>query len=287
MNASSVFSYHANRAAARPGAAGRQEQTPPAAARRKKHFTVLSRGPFIALMVVAIALVGLNLFLSGAPQVTPVSTARSAIFLRSQQTYEDAARQVLGKSFLNSNKLTINTDRVAQDLRTQFPELTHVTVSVPFVGNAVNVAIEPATPQLLLSSGGDLFVVDDSGRALISAKQVPHIEKLGLPVITDQSGLPVVLGKPALPSTSVSFITEVVGQLKAKKLDIGSLTLPVGTSELDVRLSGAPYVVKFNLRGDARGEAGTYLAVKQQLERDHKTPATYIDVRVEERAYYQ
>jgi len=54
-----------------------------------------------------------------------------------------------------------------------------------------------------------------------------------------------------------------------------------------VKVKGVPYNVKFNLMGDARAEAGTYLAVKQRLEAGHVTPGSYIDVRVDERAYYK
>jgi cell division septal protein FtsQ len=239
------------------------------------------------VLVIGIVLTLFNLYLSDTPQVIPVSTTKSAIFLRNQQAYDAAAHAALDKAFWNGNKLTINTDRITADLRAQFPELAGVTVSVPFAGNRVRVYVEPATPQLLLSSNNTLYVVDTSGRALIAAAQVPRIEKLGLPVVNDQTGLPVEAGKAALPSTSVAFITEIVAQLKAKSITISSLTLPAGTSEMDVRISGVGYFVKFNLQGNAREEAGAFLAVKKQLERDRITPQTYIDVRVEERAYYR
>jgi cell division septal protein FtsQ len=289
INSSAVFSYHSSRAA-RPGATGRQQEPQqPAAvvARRKKPFSMLNRGPVIGMLLVGVVLVSINLFLNDKPDIVPVSTASSAIFLQDKHLYETAAQNAVSKSFLSRNKLTINARRIASDLEAQFPELAHVTVSVPFAGNRVKVYIEPSTPQLLLSSNNELYVVDTAGRALILAKQVPRVEQLALPVVTDQSALPVTLGKPTLPSSTVSFVTEVVNQLKAKKIDVTSLVLPQGTSELDVKVAGAPYFVKFNLRGDARAEAGTYLAVKGQLERDKKVPATYIDVRVDDRAYYR
>ncbi len=66
------------------------------------------------------------------------------------------------------------------------------------------------------------------------------------------------------------------------------MTLPVGTSELDVRLAGQPYSVKFNLEsGTARQQAGTFLATESKLKSQNVTPAEYIDVRVDGRAYYK
>ena len=288
ISSSSVFSYHSSRAA-RPGTTGRQEQQEPApaAARRKKPFSLLNRGPMLTLLIIGTIIAGFNMYLNDRPDVIPVSTARTAIFLQDRQKYEAAARDAVSRSFMSRTKLTINAPHTAADLQAQFPELAHVTVNVPFAGNRISVYIEPSAPQMLLSSNSELYVLDTAGRALITAKQVPHLEKLGLPVITDQSGLPVELGRPALPSSSVAFITEVVGQLEAKNIAITSLTLPASNSELDVRVAGASYFVKFNLQGEARAEAGTYLAVRDQLVRDKKKPETYIDVRVEERAYYR
>ncbi len=143
-------------------------------------------------------------------------------------------------------------------------------------------------PTLILQTiAGNAYVIDDRGRALLPASQVPQISKLSLPTVTDQSGLSIALGKVALPSSSVTYITEVVGQLRAQQLAIAALTLPAASSELDVRVSGAPYTIRFNLQGNARAEAGTYLAAIAQLNREHKVPSTYIDVRVDERAYYK
>ncbi len=284
-----VFSYHANRSTY-SGTQGRTSEDSRAAvaARHAKRLNLLKRGPVMAGLVVLGLLCVYNMLLGSNARVVPVGDAKGAIFLRSQETYTQAAQELLGQSFMNKTKLTANTKHLSEEFQRRFPELEGVTVGVPFLGRQPTVYIQPATPRLLLSTlDGDVFVVDSAGRALIAANQVNHLEKLGLPVVTDQSGLSVKAGGAVLPSTSVSFITEVAGQMRAKKLLITSLILPAGTSELDVRLKDLPYTVKYNLQGDARAEAGAYLAVKQQLEREHKLPQNYIDVRVADRAYYK
>jgi hypothetical protein len=86
------------------------------------------------------------------------------------------------------------------------------------------------------------------------------------------------------------FIVSVVQQVKAHNIDISSLTLPSGTSELDMRLNNQPYFVKFNMHAglaSARQQAGTFIAVKNRLESQGIAPSQYIDVRVDGRAYYQ
>jgi len=121
----------------------------------------------------------------------------------------------------------------------------------------------------------------------MDAAQATGLAKLALQVVEDQSGLTITLGRAALPRANVAFITEVLGQLTAKKIKVSTLTLPVGASELDVRVEGASYITKYNLHGDARAEVGAFLATKQYLEAQHKTPTSYIDVRVDNKVYYK
>jgi hypothetical protein len=290
-----VFSYHANRSATTgPAGTRRADAKPPlggtvtAAMRRSKHINWLKRGPALAGLLVLAALGVSNLMLSGNPRLETVGDTRGKVFLRDAKVYADAAHEAFARSVFNHTKPTINTGRIAKDLSAQFPELGRVSVSLPFIGRQPVVLIEPATPSVLLTTTtGQVYVLDTAGRALITASQAPSVAKMGLPLINDQSGLPVTLGKVALPSDTVAFITEVAGQLKVQKLAIDSLTLPQGTSELDIRLKGLPYIVKCNVRGEARVEVGTYLAVKQDLDKQHKVPSQYVDVRVENRAYYR
>lgn len=293
LGAQPVFSYHARSARTDPNAkrskllwvnAADKPVSPrkPAKSRSRRVFVVVG-----SILLVALLLNGL--FLSRDPLVVPVADAggRQAL-LRAQSTYQQAAQAIFGSSLANTNKLTVNTARVAEELTRQFPELEQVSVTLPLFGRQPVVYVQPAKPVLLFrASNGGVFVLDKNGRAVMDASLAKGLDKLGLPVVEDRSGLPVTAGSSALPSGNIAFITEVVGQLKAKKLKISSLTLPAGTSQLDVRIEGVRYYVKFNLRGDARAEAGAFLAVKKHLERSRKTPNSYVDVRVENRAYYR
>jgi hypothetical protein len=287
-----VFSYHASRAM-RPGATGRVDpQAPPSAASlRGKKLSLFRRVPVIIGICIVGVLAVLNMYVDTAPRIvvdTPSAVSESAaVPLRGQAAYQQAANTLLARSLLNKSKLTIHTSKIANDLQAQFPELTRVDISVPFIGTHPTLHLTPAAPRLLLNAGSVLYILDDAGRALLPANQMPNIEKLDLPVILDESGLVVTLGRPALSSGNVAFITEVIGQLKAKGLSTTSIVLPAGTSEMDIRLSGVGYFVKFSLQGDGRVQAGAYLAVKEQLARENKVPGSYVDVRVEDRAYYK
>jgi hypothetical protein len=281
-----VFSY-ANSRSERPNATGRsiaeQQQE---ALRRGPRYPWLKRLPaVVSLLMLAVVTLAV-LQLGNNAKVVTVGTDKGQIFLRDHAVYEEAARKAF-TPLLNSNKLTVDTGSIISDLQKQFPELAVVTVSLPIAGNRPVVYIQPAAPKLILVAQSGMYVLDSTGRALIAGNQVPQLDALQVPAVNDQSGLLIEVGKVALPRSTVAFIQEVVGQLRAKEIGIASLTLPAGTNELHVRVEGAGYYIKFNLHGRAREEVGAYLALKQYWDSQGKTAGEYVDVRVENKAYFR
>lgn len=290
VRSNAVFSYHANRAV-REGSqhrdAEREERQTEAARLGHKRRSWLKRTSNVGILLAIILVAAFCLQLSSKAKVVPVGTSEGQkLFLRDKQVYIAAAQEAF-TPWANSNKLTVNAQKVAGDLKRQFPELQEVSVSLPVIGNRPVVYIQPAVPQLILVAQNGVFILDGSGRALISGNQVPQLAQLQIPSVTDQSGLGIEAGQIALPRATVHFISEVVSQLKAKNLKVTSLTLPPGTNELYVRVDGVGYFVKFNLHGQARAEAGAFLATKRYLEQQRKTPREYVDVRVENKVFYK
>ncbi len=281
-----VFSYYANRSV-RAGSSARSTEDSTPTKRPTYFFKRWSkRLPSLVAIFAILVITVICLQLGNNAKIVTVGPSDGQVFMRDQSVYQAAAKKAF-TPVLDSNKLTVNANKIAADLEHQFPELKAVSVTLPFIGSQPTVYIQPATPKLLLTNQNGSYIIDTEGRALLNSSQVPNLNTLHVPVVTDQSNLSVQLGQVALPSSSVSFITEVVGQLKAKGLSVTSLVLPQGTSELQAHINGVGYYVRFNLHGNAREEAGAYLAVKQYLDSNHKTPGSYVDVRVENKAYYK
>ncbi len=291
-----VFSYHSKSAPGAQTGKRRDKRLPwatnaePAASSRPPKPRSRKRILVVAAVVCTAVLMVANLFLSRDPAIVVHPQADgSQLLLRDQEVYQDAARAVMSGSIANASKMTIDTAKVAKDIQKQFPELGLTSVVLPVIGRQPVVHIQTARPVLVLASSaaGGVFLVDEQGRAIMEAAKASDAVKQKLPVVQDQSGLSVAVGDGVLPKSNIDFITEVVGQLSAKDIKVVSMVLPAGTSELNIRVEGVPYSVRFNLRGDARAEAGAFLAVKQHLEREKKTPSSYIDVRVPNKAYYR
>jgi hypothetical protein len=268
-------------------------QKPP----KKRQLSVPSIGRFLWLhrlahliLLVAIVSSAVNILtLSSSPKILPLSSGDSATFLHDQSAYQQAAEQLLARSFWNRNKITINTTQISEQLVAQFPELSSANVTLPLLAHRPIVYVEASQPALILATNGGSFVLDSRGKALLLSSQLPTGKHLDIPLVSDQSGVTVKLNHQALSSGYVSFIQTVTAQLDAKHLSISSMTLPPEANELDVWLTGQPYYIKFNLQQQdhARQQVGTFLAVLSQLQGQGITPAQYIDVRVDGRAYYQ
>jgi hypothetical protein len=161
-------------------------------------------------------------------------------------------------------------------------------VTLPLFAKRPIVYLQPDTPALILVAQNGSFVVDTDGKALLRSDNLPSGNGRDLVKVMDKSGLEVRLGQQALSSSDVDFVRTVAAQLAAAKVEISSMVLPAGTSELDVGIAGQAYFVKFNLQNDdARQQAGTYLAARAKMLSQHVKPAHYVDVRVDGRAYYK
>lgn len=256
----------------------------------KPQLTIWRRLPITIASLALILCGGYVLTLNTSPKITALSSASNGspvTLLRSSQTYQTAAQQILAGSLLNRTKITIDTSRFNRQMKARFPELAEASVTLPLIGHRPLVELAAVAPQLILTNQQGAYLVDAGGKAIVQTNETTGISSLHLPAVTDESNVPIKVGKGALTAGNVTFITTIVQELQAKQISIDSISLPKLPDELHVRIKSTPYYIKFDMNGDPRLQAGTFLAVKQKLEADHVTPAQYIDVRVEERAYYK
>lgn len=286
MSVSSTFKY-SSRSSADALNTGRFEEDAKKKAREAQNG--LKRRVILALVTLLILVVAfLLLRLSANPKIEPLDSGTQAVLTPQQKNlYQESAANFLAGSIRNKNKITVDSSGLSKYMLSKYPLLTSVNLSVGFFSGKPTVYIQIDRPALVLIENKDSYAVDIYGRVMY--RLTPgELNTSSIPNVTDQSGLKATQGHLVLPSDNVSFIEMVFGQLQAKGYNISSLTLPAGSGELDARVAGQPYYVKFNLENnDPRQQAGTYLATIAQLKSQNITPAKYIDVRVDGRAYYQ
>lgn len=288
----SSFVYSSKRAV-RPDLPGRRPGGPSLVAKRSRvltlQFWLRRSGLLVAVIVVFVCLISI-LSLSNRPRIVLLDTQKNNYAFHDSTQYQAAAAKQLSSSIWNKNKITVNTGKASTELQKQFPELAEVTITLPLVGHRPIYYLRATSPAFVMQTLSGTFVLDVNGKALITKAAAPAAVTDKLPVITDQTGLHAEVGKQVLSSGEATFILTVIDALAARNVSVSSLSLPAGVAqELDVRIAGKPYLVKFNMHdvASARQQAGTYLATVANLSNQSITPAQYIDVRVLGRAYYQ
>lgn len=245
----------------------------------------------LIILLLAILASAINLLkLSNNAEILPLTNNGSNTLVFDETAYQSAADHLLAESVWNHNKITVDTGHISRQLLAQFPDISNVSITIPLFSHRPIIYIEPAQPALIIQSASSgSFVINESGKAVLTTSHNPIAPgQPKLPVVTDLSGLKLVLGYQVLPANTVSFVQVVAAQLSAKQYTVTSMTLPPATSELDVALKGKPYIIKFNLENDdPRQQVGTFLAAIANLQSQSITPSQYVDVRVDGRAYYK
>ena len=267
---------------------GRQQNRTTAKLKPENLFNFwLQRFGLFVLIIVILASVISALSLNNNARLIALKSSGSS-FLGDSTIYQKAVNGILSKSIWNRNKLTIDTAHISSQMLKEFPELSEVSIVLPILAHRPVVYLTPSQPALVISGVNGSFILDSNGKALLSITDTKTIPSFKLPILTDQSGLKLVLGQRVLSSTDISFIQVIIAQLAAKHVLIPALTLPVASREIDANITGVSYIAKFNLQdGKALQQAGTFLATKSRLDSQNITPTQYIDVRVPGRAYWQ
>lgn len=277
------FSYHSNRTS--EPVRNRLNDASNSGSKEVKKKAWLINIPTYLIAGFIIIVILYSLILSPAPKVEIVDNTNLS-FVQSNSVYQEAADGLFKQSLLNRTKLTINTDRIADELTKQFPEIERATVIVPVVNHTAIVELLPAQAVCVISNSQGYFAVDSDGKAILRLNQ-SSLNKLNLPIITDQSGIKISIGQEIISTQITTFVSSLIDEFNAEHTPISSMTLVDVPYELNITLKGEPYYIKFNLLGNPRLEAGTYFATIRQLQTTKTTPAQYVDVRVQGRAYYQ
>lgn len=238
----------------------------------------------IALLAILISIIYAST-ITPNPRLVLLGQGDSANLLRDKQQYTMAAQEILQGNLLNRSKITIDSQGLSKQMRQRFPELSDVAITLPLMGRRPVVEVVAAQPVLRLSSQGETYLLDETGRALIRQKDAAALVQAKLYEVKDQSNIGVSLGKGVLPKDTVAFITTFTKYATSAGLTPTEIILPTRASEVQLRYKEISYYVKASVLTDPRLAVGQFLAVKNRLSKDGNKPTEYVDVRVEEKVY--
>ena len=201
----------------------------------------------LSLVVLAAAINLLTLSSQASIAIINADGESSPQTLQNEAVYQQAASELFAASVWNRNKITVDTGSVQKQMEKKFPELTSISITIPWLTHRPVVHIQPATPALVLAKSSEAWLLDDQGRVLAKAANRAALGVSdALPSVTDQSGLQADLGDQVVPASHIRFMNTVIDQLAVKQYTVAELILPTSSSQLDVRLANEPYIFKFN-----------------------------------------
>lgn len=254
-----------------------------AGATRSQRLRSIARHiPGILAVLLLVAGLAYNLGVSAQPRIQINGELDS-----SDSTQHQEYQQIVSAAFAKlpataRTKLTFDSDALAGQLQKNHPELGGVRISLPFFGQRPIVHLETPPRSFVYSNGRvSSVILDSSGRVL------SYGGSSDLPRVTDGSALEAEVGKQVLPSDEAAFMRLAFDELKQAGVTVESFNLPPIVGRLELRVQGAPYLVRMTMRQPPAEQIGSYLATRASLVEKGITPAEYIDVRVSGRIYYK
>jgi hypothetical protein len=253
---------------------------------RNKSF--LRQSPTIISFLVILIVIFYISTLNSNPEIDIVNSPSTVKYLHSPSQYKHTIAGILNSSILNRSKFTVDSNSIARQIESDYPELDSATVIIPITGHSLEVVLKASTPVINLENSTGYYLLNDNGIAILKFDSLEQMESTKLVTLNDQSNSPVHLGSSFISSNTVSFIKSIIYQYTKKGLSVQVMTLPDSPYELDVQSRGQTYIVKYNLLDDVNYQIGTYFTIINYIKANNQsTPSQYIDLRVPGKAFYK
>lgn len=243
-------------------------------ARKRRH---------LGIIFVAVALVALFFFL-----LVSQFTAHAVVVpspdssLQLDKVYAESIDTYLTEHVSQRWRVLTNTDQLTAYLQQIVPEVESVELKGSAGFGESLFAIRFRQPIASWDIGSKQLYVDANGvpfsRNYFAS---PRLR------ISDQSGLAATTGQTVMSNRFMGFIGQVIGFSKQQEYVVTDIVIPPNaTRQIDIRLKGVEYPVKFSSDRSAREGVSDMVAALQWMKGRQLTPE-YIDVRVGGRVFYK
>lgn len=198
--------------------------------------------------------------------------------------YERGIQEYLNNHPLERNRATLDTDALTVYLQDNgLPEVLAVGVQdTPSGLGASTLRLTTRTPVVAWKTNAAYLYVDSTGVAFSrNYHAAPQV------AVVDQTGIQATDNQVLASSRFLGFIGRVIGQLSTQGLTATQAVLPANTArQVVVSVEGVPYPIKFSADRPAGEQAEDAARAIRYLSSKGIQPE-YLDVRVQNRAYYK
>lgn len=199
------------------------------------------------------------------------------------QSLEKEVNNYLNSRLLAKNWLFLNQSDLKSYLQKTFTGQETITVTKKFP-NGLSVATDEQKPGLIWKTGSRTYILSSGGRVI--SEQQKSDSSSGLPTVTDTTNLPVETGSNVSGRDFVNYVRKIQEFMTSSKIAIEKMYVLDTTSELYVKTQ-AGYDIKFSTLQSLESAIRSLKATLDLLTQQNKKPASYIDLRVEGRAFYK
>jgi hypothetical protein len=245
----------------------------------KRRLRLIARNWFLVVTGAVMAvLVVYSLILKQAASLTIDGTK-----YRSADNYSQIVNEILGQSWLNASKVTINKDKIASEIKKSMPEASQVTVTIPILGNKPDIKITTDSALAIFSnSDNQRYVLSGKGRVLLPlGESTDNLNKL--PVVSNKTGINLEEGQQFLTPAQAIALSKVIFQTNGS--DKVTYEIPLQPQEVLLRdESRGSYFVRLTLDPDTiEQQYGAYLATLANTQAD--PPREYVDARLADKVF--
>lgn len=279
-----VFSYYASGVPANKQASQRSVHSRGDLLKGHK-FKLILIPTYIATIAI-IAAVIYSCWLQSSPRIV-TKTIPGTVY-RTNEEYQQRVLSAWNNSWFNHIKFFVDRDALETELQNELNELKSVQINIPLLGSKATVILTPEKPSHILTNSKGTYYVNYAGKIMSRTTEVQQNDIKSIPTINDETGSETSTGKYVLSESATKFLTILHKQISAEGLIVQSIILPkAAANEVDVRLEGKHYYIKFQIGSDPRQAVGSYLAASKRIESENINISEYIDVRVEEKVFFK
>lgn len=203
---------------------------------------------------------------------------------------QSLAEQYLRQHWYSRFKPLISPAKLAGSIELADSRFSGTVATVSLLGDKLVIDTQLRRPaaRWTASGGSRTYLVDDTGVVYIDNEALALAG--GLPLIEDASGLELVPGEQLASTSTLDFVQLLDELLSAEDIYVAAgrrYVLAVSPREIQLDVSGQPYRVKFIATRGAVDQVKELSAVLAHLKKTGITPRSYIDLRVDDTAYYR
>ena len=256
--------------------AGRPQYNRPATRARSRS---ISKGvPQIPSRYVLFA-IALVLILFGFYEAFAIHTIEVKSPSRGDEIKAEAMKIKQG-SLRQGNLVTLGAGQFADDLKKKDPLILSVELKRKWF-HTLQIVVNLKQPGLGWTTGNQSYLVDRDG-TIIDAFPIGSL----LPVVIDDSNLPVKIGQRIVATQFVTFVVELIPHIPEYGPVVTKIVVKETTVDLYVTTNKG-YQIIFDTSRNAIDELADLKGVLASIATQKKSPTSYIDLRIPNKAYFK